>query len=378
MPWKINSIWDNSIHIEYNSHFRKTGEIAIMVELIPYNSKWKDNFNQLKDLLLSLSNKLILDIAHIGSTSIPSAPAKDIVDIQCAIDSFDKIDQVRSILEPIGFVYIEAFKQDHVPFHSHDYFIPTWEKRFFTGSYLNQSFNIHIRLVNSLNWKFAIQFRDFMIANSNARFAYMQFKERLATSEISKDSYCIVKDSILDLLSLQFFKPGQFEIKSIDIQISKASVEQSSIIAQLYELYTYEMTDLADFDINEDGFYRYSDLPDYWQDLNKYPFLIWVNKKLAGFVLIQKGSPIDENPDIWDIAEFFIMRKFRKQGIGQFVAKYIWSRYKGPWQVRVWDNNLVAHAFWNNVIQEFVKKPIEPTKCTYQGHDGLLIYRFDY
>lgn len=349
-----------------------------MVELIPYNSKWKDNFNQLKDLLLSLSNKLILDIAHIGSTSIPSAPAKDIVDIQCAIDSFDKIDQVRSILEPIGFVYIEAFKQDHVPFHSHDYFISTWEKRFFTGIYLNQSFNIHIRLVNSLNWKFAIQFRDFMIANSNARFAYMQFKERLATSEISKDSYCIVKDSILDLLSLQFFKPGQFEIKQTDIQVSKASVEQSSIIAQLYELYTYEMTDLADFDINEDGFYRYSDLPYYWQDSNKYPFLIWVNKKLAGFVLIQKGSPIDENPDIWDIAEFFIMRKFRKQGIGQFVAKYIWSRYKGPWQVRVWDNNIVAHAFWNNVIQEFVKKPIEPTKCTYPGHDGLLIYRFDY
>lgn len=68
------------------------------------------------------------------------------------------------------------------------------------------------------------------------------------------------------------------------------------------------------------------------------------------------------------------MRKFRKQVIGQFVAKYIWSRYKGPWQVRVWDNNIVAHAFWNNVIQEFVKKPIEPTKCTYQGHDGLLIY----
>jgi hypothetical protein len=26
-----------------------TGEIVIMVELIPYNSKWKDNFNQLKE-----------------------------------------------------------------------------------------------------------------------------------------------------------------------------------------------------------------------------------------------------------------------------------------------------------------------------------------
>lgn len=61
-------------------------EIAIMIELIPYHLKWKENFNTLKDLLLSLSNKLFLEIAHIGSTSIPSAPARDIVDMQCAID----------------------------------------------------------------------------------------------------------------------------------------------------------------------------------------------------------------------------------------------------------------------------------------------------
>ncbi|MDP3268639.1 MAG: GrpB family protein [Legionella sp.] len=106
-----------------------------MIELLPYTIKWKNNFNKLRDLLLSMPNNLFLEIAHIGSRSIESAPAKDIVDIQCAIDSFDKIEQVRSVLEPMGFVYIEAFNQDHVPFHSHDYFSSGWEKRFFTGTY---------------------------------------------------------------------------------------------------------------------------------------------------------------------------------------------------------------------------------------------------
>lgn len=178
-----------------------------MVELLPYTKKWKDNFNQLRDLLLSLPNKVFLEIAHIGSTSIETAPAKDIVDIQCAIDSFDKIDQIKSILESLGFVYIEAFKQDHVPFHSHDYFIASWEKRFFTGCYLDQAFNIHIRLANSLNWKFAEQFRDFMLSNQDARYAYMQFKERLAASGVDRNEYCIIKDSVIDLLSLQFFNP---------------------------------------------------------------------------------------------------------------------------------------------------------------------------
>lgn len=182
-----------------------------MIELLPYTTKWKDNFNQLKNLLLSAPNNLFLEIAHIGSTSIETAPAKDIVDVQCAIDSFDKMEQVRAVLEPMGFAYIEAFKQDHVPFHSHDYFTSGWEKRFFTGNYLSQSFNIHIRLINSLNWQFAEQFRDFMANHSDARYAYMQFKKRLASSDVDKHAYCIIKDSVIDLLSLQFFKPDKLK-----------------------------------------------------------------------------------------------------------------------------------------------------------------------
>lgn len=181
-------------------------EIKKMIELLPYTPKWEKHFKQLRDALQSTSNNPFLEIAHIGSTSIPGAPAKDIVDIQCAVDSFDKIDAIKLLLEPLGFVYFDSFLQDHVPFHSENYFDPNWEKRFFSGSWNGQKFNIHIRIYNSLNWKFAIQFRDFMIANNEARFAYMQFKERLASTEIDIKSYCAIKDSVIDLLSQLFFK----------------------------------------------------------------------------------------------------------------------------------------------------------------------------
>lgn len=160
------------------------------------------------------------------------------------------------------------------------------------------------------------------------------------------------------------------------IQITPASIQQQAVIAQLYELYTYEMTDLADFDINDDGYYRYQELPLFWSTPNRYPYLILVDNKLAGFALIQQGSPIDDAPDVWDIAEFFIMRKFRKKGIGQFVAKSVWEAHPGLWQIRVWENNLVAHQFWNNIVKNFTKKSILPERVTYQGHDGLLVYKF--
>jgi predicted acetyltransferase len=164
---------------------------------------------------------------------------------------------------------------------------------------------------------------------------------------------------------------------ALDIQLIHASLEQAPIIAQLYELYTYEMTDLADFDINDNGYFGYDELPLYWKDPNRHPYLVLINKKLAGFVLIQKGSPVDIDPDIWDIAEFFIMRRFRKKGIGQFVAHQIWKKFTGRWQVRVWDNNKTAHAFWDAVIGNFAKRLVIPTRREYQGHEGLLIYKFD-
>ena len=49
----------------------------------------------------------------------------------------------------------------------------------------------------------------------------------------------------------------------LNIQVIPAEFEQKPIIAQLYELYTYEMTDLADFDIGDNGFYGYNELPLY-------------------------------------------------------------------------------------------------------------------
>lgn len=160
------------------------------------------------------------------------------------------------------------------------------------------------------------------------------------------------------------------------IQILPASFEQQQVIAQLYELYTYEMTDLADFDIHDNGYYGYKDLPLYWIDHNRHPFLIWVNNKLAGFALVQKGSPITNEPNVWDIAEFFIMRRFRQKGIGRFVANQLWQQFKGDWQIRVWDNNKIAYDFWDSAIEGFTKKVIRPLKQVYQGHDGLLVYKF--
>ena len=176
-----------------------------MIELSDYDSIWNDKFLLLKNELLISCKELIVDIEHIGSTSIKGMKAKDIVDVQCSIKDFNDVALLKPKLELIGFEYIEDFKQDHVPFKDHTYFSSDWEKRFFKGLYNNQEYNIHIRKVGSLNWQFALKFRDFLSTNAQARYSFMQFKERVAQSEIDLFSYCHIKDSVIDLMSLQFF-----------------------------------------------------------------------------------------------------------------------------------------------------------------------------
>jgi dephospho-CoA kinase len=174
-----------------------------MIDLVCHSEMWGEKFLTLKSTLLSFDG-VFMDIQHIGSTSIKGVKAKDIIDIQCGVKSFNNMNQIRETLESLGFIYSKDFIQDHVPFEEMDCVKSAWEKRFFSGKYQGQSYNIHIRVYDSLNWIFALNFRDFLTSNDKARYAFMQFKERLASTTQDLKSYCIVKDSVIDLLSLQF------------------------------------------------------------------------------------------------------------------------------------------------------------------------------
>ena len=77
-------------------------------------------------------------------------------------------------------------------------------------------------------------------------------------------------------------------------------------------------------------------------------------------MLVQKGSPISDEKEIYDISEFFVMRKYKRKQIGTKVAIKIWQKFKGRWQVRVLKENKIAHRFWMKTIEKFTSElPVE-------------------
>ncbi len=149
---------------------------------------------------------------------------------------------------------------------------------------------------------------------------------------------------------------------SAHIELVPAAPEQESIIANLLELYAHDFSEFHHLELGPDGRFGYKHLPQYWSEPNRHPFLIKVDGSLAGLALVKK-----ESEAVWDMAEFFIMRAYRRRGIGMKAAHQVWSRFPGPWQVRVMESNRSALIFWQRAITAFTGEAIPPTRIEKDG-----------
>ena len=137
------------------------------------------------------------------------------------------------------------------------------------------------------------------------------------------------------------------------IEVSAASSEQKPVLANLLELYQHDFSEFMELAMGRDGRYGYRDLDLYWTDAKRFPFLIFADGKLAGFVLVRNISQEAGDAPNWDMAEFFVLRGFRRSSVGTRSALEVFARLPGHWQVRVMRSNLPACAFWSRTVRLF-------------------------
>ncbi|HEV8482329.1 MAG TPA: GNAT family N-acetyltransferase [Blastocatellia bacterium] len=163
---------------------------------------------------------------------------------------------------------------------------------------------------------------------------------------------------------------------ALHVEVIPALPEQEHILANMLELYAHDFSEFIDLKLGADGRFGYKPLPLYWKESNRYPFLIMANGHFAGFVLVRRGSEISNDADVWDVTEFFIVRGFRRLGIGMRAAQETWKKFSGKWEVRVIDRNQKAKDFWGRAITEFLGKTIEPIPLDKNG-EGWHVFSFE-
>jgi len=139
----------------------------------------------------------------------------------------------------------------------------------------------------------------------------------------------------------------------MDIAIEKVRLEEKSILGNLLKMYCYEWSQYNGLDVDDQGIYEYEHhLSNYWIKEKYYPFFVRVDGVLAGFVLIDTDFDIHFNYD-YAMSEFFIMYKYRRAGIGRYVARNIFDMFHGNWELKRHPQNGVAVKFWDSVIDEY-------------------------
>ena len=79
--------------------------MAKRVVVVPYNEQWKTDFEKIKQHLLPAIKDTIINIEHIGSTSVEGLSAKPIIDIDIVIKDYSVFDAVVEKLASLGYIH---------------------------------------------------------------------------------------------------------------------------------------------------------------------------------------------------------------------------------------------------------------------------------
>ncbi len=145
---------------------------TVVVE--PHKVEWEIAAQDIISVLKQALKDDIIDVQHIGSTSIKSVCAKPIVDIVVGVSGFDKIMKHNDVLNGKGIIYRG---EDHP--NQHLYVCGDLEKDIHTHY-------IHVVIWGQEFWNNYLNMRDYLNAHGDSAKEYSELKERLA-KEYSED-----------------------------------------------------------------------------------------------------------------------------------------------------------------------------------------------
>ncbi len=155
-----------------------------------------------------------------------------------------------------------------------------------------------------------------------------------------------------------------------DVAVTDALPTERGLMGRLLQLYLHDFSEFAQpgalwGEVDADGFFAYAPpLDAYWTDRDRLPLLIRADGKVAGFVLLNRWSALDLPLDR-AVAEFFVLRKYRRARVGTRAAHVVFRRFPGHWEVPIAGYNKAALHFWRTAVAAL---PLVPSRE--QAGDG--------
>ena len=135
-----------------------------------------------------------------------------------------------------------------------------------------------------------------------------------------------------------------------DIGFRVAQWQDKAVLSRMLELYQHDISDVWPQDLNLHGEYGFA-VDRYLRNPRLRAYLFLVDGAYAGFALVDPDVSLPEN-EFW-MGQFFVMKKYRRTGVGSRAARFIFDQFRGKWEVGQMPMNATARAFWRRTIDEY-------------------------
>jgi predicted acetyltransferase len=135
------------------------------------------------------------------------------------------------------------------------------------------------------------------------------------------------------------------------VDVRRATPSEYRVVARMLQMYLHDLSGTDGDDVDASGRFHYPWLPDFWRKSDAAAFVFLVEGQYAGFALVDADVVVPEQER--SIEEFFVLRKYRRLGIGRQAAITLFQSMPGRWEVGQPMTNARAQAFWREVIGTF-------------------------
>lgn len=135
----------------------------------------------------------------------------------------------------------------------------------------------------------------------------------------------------------------------MEIELERVPFEKRDALFRLlqYSLFEESLTDLND--MNDEALFDYPWFDAYFTESQREAYFIREcgTKQLLGFAMVREHEDGRHS-----IAEFMVIPKYRRQGVGSQAAKACFALHKGLWEVKPAYGSESAKRFWQNTIAQ--------------------------
>lgn len=197
---QVDALWQDRI-VGFNDNLMTGGRShrSDAPTLVAYDDSWPWAAARLIGRIRVALGDRAVAVEHIGSTSVPGLPAKDVIDLQVAVRRLSDADAPEFVkaLADKGFPRAEGNdnnSHDQDPVHSWAPEPSAWGKRFHGSADPGRVAHVHVREHGSAGWEAALLFRDWLVDNPNERGDYADLKRALAQKKTTTTAYTLAKE----------------------------------------------------------------------------------------------------------------------------------------------------------------------------------------